>query len=147
MIIGNLRYFDSSSRLDERNTVNVLRLAIDRPERARAVCREIEARFTNASPALYCVPAREDAEELAAANINMRQISLGIGGAGLFMILFLCANGMAESVRERLCDFGVLKTVGYGDRCLAVLVFLEAAVPTGVRNNGATSKHRFANRR
>jgi putative ABC transport system permease protein len=60
----------------------------------------------------------------------MRQISLGIGAAGLFMILFLWANGTAESVRERLAEFGVLKTIGYGDASLALIVFLEAAFPT-----------------
>lgn len=129
-IVGNLRYWENSAHLVERDIVNVLRVAVDRPEHARAVCREIEARFTNATPALYCVPAREDAEETADANINMRQISLGIGAAGLFMILFLCANGVAESVRERLSEFGVLKAVGYGDGTIAALVILEAAVPT-----------------
>lgn len=127
-IVGNLHYFENSSDLEERSTVNVLRVAIDRPEHAPAVCRQIEARFT--SPAVYCVPAREDAQEVADANINMRQISLGIGAAGLFMILFLCANGIAESVRERLPEFGVLKTMGYGDGRIAMLVVLEAAVPT-----------------
>jgi putative ABC transport system permease protein len=130
LIVGNLRYFQESSRLDERSVVNTLRVSIDRPEHARAVCREIEARFTNASVPLTCVPARENAEELAEANINMRQISLGIGAAGLFMILFLWANGTAESVRERLAEFGVLKTIGYGDASLALIVFLEAAFPT-----------------
>jgi putative ABC transport system permease protein len=130
LIVGNLRYLENSVDLAERGLVNVLRVAVDRPEHARAVCREIEVRFTNASPALYCVPAREDAEELADANINMRQISLGIGAAGLFMILFLCANGIAESVRERLSEFGVLKALGYGDGRIALLVILEAAAPT-----------------
>ncbi|HXY96190.1 MAG TPA: ABC transporter permease [Steroidobacteraceae bacterium] len=130
MIVGNLRYSQNAGRPDERDDATSLRVAVDRPEHARAVCREIEARFTNATPALYCVPAREDAQELADANINMRQISLGIGAAGLFMILFLCANGIAESVRERLPEFGVLKAVGYRDGRIAVLVLLEAAVPT-----------------
>jgi putative ABC transport system permease protein len=129
-IVGNLRYQQYWGRLDEQNIVHVMRVAVDRPEQARAVCREIEARFTNATPALYCVPAREDAEEAADANINMRQISLGIGAAGLFMILFLCANGIAESVRGRLAEFGVLKALGYGDGRIAVLVILEAALPT-----------------
>ncbi len=130
MIVGNLRYLENSIDLEERGRVNVLRVAVDRPEHARAVCRAIEAWFTNASPALYCVPARENAQELADANINMRQISLGIGAAGLFMILFLCANGIAESVRERLSEFGVLKALGYGDARIALLVILEAAAPT-----------------
>lgn len=129
-IVGSLRYFQNWGRPDERDLVNVMRIAVDHPEYARAVCRDIEARFTNASPALYCVPARDDAQELADANINMRQISLGIGAAGLFMILFLCANGIAESVRERLGEFGVVKALGFGNGSIAVLVILEAAIPT-----------------
>lgn len=128
-IIGSLRYLQNWGRPDERNFVNVMRLAVDRPEYARAVCRELEARFTNASPALYCVPARDDAQELADANINMRQISLGIGAAGLFMILFLCANAIAESVRERLAEFGVLKALGFGSGSITALVALEIAIP------------------
>ena len=129
-IVGNLRYQQHWGRPDEQNIVHVMRVAVDRPESARAVCRQIESRFTNATPALYCVPAREDAEEAADTNINMRQISLGIGAAGLFMILFLSANGVAESVRERLSEFAVLKALGYGDGRIAALVILEAAVPT-----------------
>jgi putative ABC transport system permease protein len=129
-IVGNLSYWQNSAHAAERDVVVLMRVAIDRAENARAVCRDIEERFTNASPALYCVPARDDAEETADANINMRQISLGIGAAGLFMILFLCANGVAESVRERLPEFGVLKAMGYGDDRIAALVILEAALPT-----------------
>jgi hypothetical protein len=71
-IVGNLRYQQNWGRPDERNIVNVMRVAVDHAEHAREVCREIEAWFTNATPALYCVPAREDAEEVAEANINMR---------------------------------------------------------------------------
>lgn len=132
MIIGNLRDFEESADLDERNVVNSFRVAVDRPERARSVCLEIEKWYTNASPALSCVPARENAEELAQASINMRQISLGIGAAGLFMIMFLCSNGMAESVRERVAEFGILKALGYTDSTLARVVFLEAAIPTAI---------------
>lgn len=128
MIIGNLRYFENAADLEERSMVNVLRVAVDRPEHARAVCRAIDARFT--SPAVYCVPASDEAQQRADASINMRQISLGIGAAGLFMILFVCANGIAESVRERLAELGVLKAMGYGDGHIAMLVVLEAAAPT-----------------
>jgi putative ABC transport system permease protein len=131
-IVGSLRYWENSADLAERDKVTVLRIAVDRPEHARAVCREIEAWFTNATPALYCVPAREDAQELADANINMRQISLGIGAAGLFMILFLCANGIAESVRERLPEFGVMKALGYDNGRIGVMVILEAVAPTAL---------------
>jgi putative ABC transport system permease protein len=130
LIIGNLRYWEQTSDLQERNGVNTIRVAIDRPEHAGAICRAIEARFTNADPALSCSPARENAQQLADANINMRKISVGIAAAGLFMILFLSANGMAESVRERQSEFAVLKTIGYSDAALGIVVFLESAIPT-----------------
>lgn len=130
IIVANLRYARNWGRPDERDSVTIMRLAVDRAENARGVCREIEAWYTNASPALYCVPARADAQEAADANINMRQISLGIGAAGLFMILFLCANGIAESVRGRLREFGILRAIGYRDGHIGMLVILEAVIPT-----------------
>src|SRR5579871_205308 len=46
------------------------------------------------------------------------------------MILVLCANGIADSVRERLPEFGVLKAMGFRDSHVARLVILEAAIPT-----------------
>jgi putative ABC transport system permease protein len=54
-----------------------------------------------------------------------RQIAL----AGMFMVLFLTANGIAQAVRERLAEFATLKTIGFSDRGVVMLVFAEAAVP------------------
>lgn len=130
LIIGSMRYQRNAGRMDERDIVSTLRVAIDRPEHATAVCREIERWFTNATPALDCVPARESSVQQQDANVNMRQISWGVGAAGLFMILFVCANGMAESVRERLPQFGILKAIGFGSGAIARLVLIEAAIPT-----------------
>jgi putative ABC transport system permease protein len=129
LIVANIRYFRHSGRPDERDIVSNFRVAIDRPEHAAAVCHEIQRWFTNATPALTCVPARENSVQQQEANVNMRQISLGIGAAGLFMILFVCANGVAESVRERLPQFGILRAIGFGNGAIAKLVILEAAVP------------------
>src|ERR1700724_3307506 len=44
-IVGNLRYQQNWGRLDERYFVHVMRVAVDRPEHARSVCREIETQF------------------------------------------------------------------------------------------------------
>jgi putative ABC transport system permease protein len=128
LIVANIRYFRHAGRADERDIVSNFRVAIDRPEHAAAVCHEIQRWFTNATPALTCVPARENSVQQQDANVNMRQISLGIGAAGLFMILFVCANGIAESVRERFPEFGVLRAIGFGYGAIARLVIFEAAV-------------------
>ena len=51
-----------------------------------------------------------------------------ISAAALFMILFMTRNVMAQSVRERIPEFAVLKTIGFPDRRIFALVLSEAAV-------------------
>ena len=127
---GNFRYLEESRPLSKRGIAGMFWLALDRPEHARRVCRQITATFTNSPLPVFCISVHEDAQELADSGVNMRQLSLGIAAAGLFMILFLCANGIAESVRERLGELGTLMTLGYPNSRISVLVFLEAALPT-----------------
>jgi putative ABC transport system permease protein len=43
-----------------------------------------------------------------------------------FALLFLTGNVVLQSVRERIAEFAVLKTVGYQDRQVMTLVALEA---------------------
>ena len=52
-----------------------------------------------------------------------------VAAAGIFMILLLTANGIAQSVRERTPEFAVLETLGYRPSTLLTLVFAEAAIP------------------
>ncbi len=127
---GNFRYLEESRPLSKRGIAGMFWLTLDDPLRARKVCRQATAMFANSPLPVFCTSVHEDAEELASSGVNMRQLSLGIAGAGLFMILFLCANAIAESVRERLGELATLMTLGYPNRKLAMLVFLEAALPS-----------------
>jgi putative ABC transport system permease protein len=127
-IYGNYDYLDATRTRNERGYGQFV-VAIDHPDDAQSICRQIDTRYANSETPTYCVPLQMDARNMVESVINMRQMSLGIAAAGLFMILFLCANSVAESVRERIPEFAVLKTIGFGDRQVAVLVFLEAALP------------------
>ncbi len=51
-----------------------------------------------------------------------------IVGAVLFTLLFLTANTMAQSVRERVPELAVLKTVGFTDAGVQWLVLIEALI-------------------
>lgn len=127
-IYGNYDYRDASGVPNDRGLVEFV-VAINNPDDAQSICRQIDARYANSETPTYCMPLQMDARNMVESVINMRQMSLGIGAAGLFMILFLCANSVAESVRERIPEFAVLKTLGFGDRQIVLLVFLEAALP------------------
>jgi len=127
-IFGNYEYFDAVRTQSERGTVRFI-VAVSDPNDAEPLCQAIDTRYANSETPTYCVPLRVDARSIVDSVVSMRQMSFGIAAAGLFMILFLCANGIAESVRERIPEFAVLKTIGFGDGQIATLVFLEAALP------------------
>jgi putative ABC transport system permease protein len=127
-IYGNYHYADASRTPDRRGRVNYM-LAAERPDEAVKICGIVDRTYANSDSPTYCVPLRQDATMLMNSVLGMRQMSLGIAAAGLFMILFLCANGVADSVRERLHEFAVLKTLGFSDREMSAVVFLEAALP------------------
>jgi len=48
--------------------------------------------------------------------------------AVIFMLLFLTGNTMMQSVRERVPEFGVMKTLGFSDMGVLALVFAESAM-------------------
>ena len=127
-IYGNFEYFEAVRPQGERGAMNFI-AAVDDPDRAETLCQKIDLSYANSATPTYCVPLQMDARSILDAVISMREMSFGIAAAGLFMIVFLCANSTAESVRERISEFAVLKTIGFGDREIGVLVLLEAALP------------------
>jgi putative ABC transport system permease protein len=52
-----------------------------------------------------------------------------VGAAGVFMILLLIANGIAQSVRQRTGELAVLRTLGFRNRHIMAVIFCEAAIP------------------
>jgi putative ABC transport system permease protein len=73
-------------------------------------------------------------EQVAIANeldsfVNMTFVTRAVSAAALFMILFLTTNVMVQSVRERIPEFAVLKTIGMTDRGVFTLVLVEALLP------------------
>jgi putative ABC transport system permease protein len=56
----------------------------------------------------------------------------GILGAVFFTILLLTGNTMTQALRERVPELAVLKTLGFTDRAVALLVLGEAILLTVV---------------
>jgi putative ABC transport system permease protein len=61
--------------------------------------------------------------------MDVKAVTRDIALAGLLMILYLTASVIAKSVRERRAEFATLKTIGFSDAAVSVLVGLEAALP------------------
>lgn len=127
VIIGNYRYIDNSRPPDQQGKVWGFRLALSDPSRAVATALKIDRFYANSGTPTLSVPARIAAENMAHSSMDMATKTLYIAAAGLFMIVFVTANGIAQSVRDRIAEFAVLGTIGFGHRSIVALVFAEAA--------------------
>ena len=88
--------------------------------------KQIDALFANST-----YETRTQTES-ALAQMQLKQlgdinfIANAIVGAVLFTLLFLTANTMMQSVRERTPELAVLKTLGFSDGKVLTLVLIEA---------------------
>jgi len=99
---------------------------IDEPERAEAVAESVDARFANSPAETKTSTEQALAQAFASQLGNIGAIMTGILGAVFFTILVITANTMAQSIRERTNELAVLKTLGFTDRRVLVLVLAES---------------------
>lgn len=129
-MIGNYAFMDEG-RADERNRGSVFHFRLLTADAARAAetSTAIENLFANSAVAVTAMPERLAFENGLQGFLDMEFFTRAVSAAALFMIIFLTGNVMAQSVRERIPEFAVMKTVGFSDRAISILVLIEAAIP------------------
>jgi putative ABC transport system permease protein len=124
--LGSYTFFDEA-RITDKGTVNRFLVRISDPDRSAEVSRAIDDLFANSPQPTRTMSEKTNAE---AGTSNIGDISFftrSIIGAVLFMLLFLTGNTMMQSMRERIPEFAVLKTIGFSDNGVLSLVLAEAA--------------------
>ena len=101
-------------------------IRVEDPATADAVAATVDARFAN-SPA-ETKTSTESAFAQAFANQagDVGAIITAVLGAVFFTILVIAGNTMAQAIRERTSELAVLKTLGFTDRKVLMLVLLES---------------------
>ena len=122
-------YFDEA-RLYGNGQVGWYQVRVDDPKRAAEVAAAIDAEFANS-------PAETKAETEGAMFQGFAQqigdigtIVTAILGAVFFTILLVAGNTMAQSVRERTQELGLLKAVGFTNELVLGVVLSESLVIT-----------------
>jgi putative ABC transport system permease protein len=93
-----------------------------------AVSQEIDERFANSAWETSTETEQAFAAGFAKQIGNIRMLIMSIGAVVLFTLLLVTGNTMAMAVRERVPELGVLKTLGFGDTIVLVLVLSESLV-------------------
>lgn len=129
LILGNLSYVDNSMPLPLRGYAWEFRVAVRDGAKANDISVRIDRGLANSSTPTLTIPDKVAEIDAVNSGISVASKTWPVAGAGIFMILLLTANGIAQSVRERTPEFAVLKTLGYPQSTLMALVLAEAAIP------------------
>jgi putative ABC transport system permease protein len=124
-ILLNFDYLNEA-RTTDRNTANQIFVRLTDPERSALVATAIDEMFVN-SPNPSMTQNEKDFIQSTISQIgDIGYFVNGVVGAMLFTLLFLTANTMMQSVRERIPEFGALKAIGFSDAVVLTVVFSEA---------------------
>ena len=129
LVLGNYDYFDKERPAARSSTVYELHVLVSDPARMGELTEGIDRLFANSPNPTWSISARVLSQLGSSYQFNIPLVTESVAAAGLFMILFLVGNGIAQSVRERIPEFAVLKTLGFSDIGVMALVFAEAAIP------------------
>jgi putative ABC transport system permease protein len=96
------------------------------PAQSVAIANRIDALFANSSDETKTQPAKEFSMAFVKQFGDIGFVLRAILGAVFFTLLFLTGNTMMQSVRERVPELAVLKTLGFGDATVLGLVIAES---------------------
>jgi putative ABC transport system permease protein len=127
MVLINVAYFDEARQIGRGKTGwYVVRVADS--TQARAISATIDTLFTNSPDETKTQPEKEFALGFAKQIGDIGALVTRILIAVFFTILILTGNTMAQSIRERIPELAILKTLGFSDGKVTALVLAEAVL-------------------
>lgn len=120
-------YFDEARQYG-KGDLGWLIIRVKDPKQAAQVAAAVDALFAN-SPAETKTSSEKDfAKSFAKQFGDIGLITTLILGAVFFTMLLVAGNTMAQSFRERIPELAILKTLGFSDLAVMIMVLAEAIV-------------------
>jgi len=124
-MLFNYDYFDEA-RAFGKGTVGWYIVRVQDPAQSAQVAEAIDKLFANSPNETRTQTEKEFAQSFIKQFGDINFIVNAILGAVFFTLLFLTGNTMMQSVRERIPELAVLKTLGFSDAKVLGLVISEA---------------------
>jgi putative ABC transport system permease protein len=105
-------------------------IRVQNADQSAAVAEKIDALFANSTAETETATEREWIKHWIDQIGDMTIIVTSVTLAVFFTMLLVTANRMAQSVRERTNEIGVMKTLGFGAGLIVALVLLESLLLT-----------------
>ena len=108
------------------NNVGWYVVRIGDPSAANQLSKQIDALFANSLNETKTSTEKAWVSDFAGQIGDIGAIVIRIAALVMGLILFVAGNAMAQSIRERINELGVLKTLGFTDGRILALVLLES---------------------
>ena len=125
LMLVNFDYFNES-RTFGKDTVGWFIVRMADPNQAAQVAQTIDARFLNSNFETKTQTEAALAQSFGNQLGNIGKLIASVLVIVFFTILIATGNTVAESVRERIPQLAVMKTLGFTDMTLLILVLAES---------------------
>lgn len=128
LLYFNRDYLEQTLPEGRRGQVSSIYILIDDPAHSARIAQAIDDEFRNST-----TQTKTDSEQAFILSFvsllgNVKMMLIWISAAVMFTILLVSANTMAMSVRERVREVGVLKTLGFTSSAVLGLILGEASL-------------------
>jgi putative ABC transport system permease protein len=121
----NYDYWDEARQFD-KHRVHQFIIQVDDPAHSAVISSQIDKLSENSFDETRTQTENAALQSRLKQFADINFIANSIVGAVMFTLLFLTANTMMQSVRERIPELAVLKTLGFTGRKVSVLVLIES---------------------
>lgn len=120
-------YFDKARQFGE-GTIGWMVIKVKNPKDSARVAAAVDALFANSAAETKTDSEKEFAKSFAKQFGDIGLITTLILSAVFFTMLLVAGNSMAQSFRERIPEFAILKTLGFSDIAVMLMVLSEAVL-------------------
>lgn len=125
LLVANYAYLNEA-RASDKDTVRNFYVVASDPKRAAGVADAIDRAFVNSAVGTRTQSFQENAEQALQSIGDLNFAIRWIISAVLVALVFSTAMMMMQTMRERTPELAVLKTLGFGDRAVYLLLTMES---------------------
>lgn len=118
-------YYNESLQFG-RNEIGWMTIKVKDPNQSEAIAKRVDALFANSADETKTGTEKAFTKQFMEQIGNIGKILVSVVFAVFFTMLLVTANTMAQSVRERTNEIGVLKTLGFSSGSVLRLILGEA---------------------
>jgi putative ABC transport system permease protein len=124
-------YFNES-RTFGRDQIGMVSVRLENKDQAAEISKKIDAMFANSPTETKTNTERAFMQSFANQMGNIGALVTAVASAVFFTMLLVTANTMGQSIRERINEIAVMKTLGFSSFAVTAMVFGEALLVTAI---------------